>query len=889
MVSTYLDNRCNYSIPLLKNRIYVYDESVLTLIDVDNGLDSASTTSTPTLLTGFSISYSEETSLDERYKFVKQLQISMNDKIDIDSVFDGKYYVVVEDYDGNLYLTNPDYQYKYTYTYNLSYGINQTDITLQTSSNFPLLKIDLTPPIYTQCKSYRFTDIKSLELIEKAYASFSTDDSILYTTDNLKKVDFLKNSLSFQEQYDGTKVTSTLKFKMPLKSALVSWDYDLLEFKDNIYTAVITTNDDYKILTGIYTGLQPSYTIAASMSDTNTYEITMVESSNNGSVAVELTNDELLGLSWEYIRILGENNAYYCNMSHGCGIAEIIVMAEVDAFGNQTGRYKVEEDIYNGLYNQTDPDIDYSWYDDNFGWLRQYNVIGSFEDDYPNGWFPTNECACFRPHPSVGCELTTDMPFDIEFEGSGSTSYTFQADCNWSISEVPSGITISPTSGVADSAYTISIANSSTDLRQVQFKLTCCTAIYRYSINVVEAAPCIEETSKQITCEGQTVQFKIKDGCEFVITSLPTGLLANVSNNILYVNVPANGGQSSKTYYINGTCCGNAVTLQISQNPPFTVWLADGYVCSAGTKYVKETLWTGTTAYDIVKTAEYRLGEEIEENSPDCRSIETYSGIGYTCIDGDKYELLRRYLSWDDGETWVEQDEVKLGEFIEADSSFCEQETQYKWVLTDEWACDEYEPPSSRLPSGYTEVEYVENQSQAYVNTGFKPNQDTRILCSMKCVTSTGGGIHVGAGGWDKADGMCFDYENGITGTLHISWGTKTTWSVYSSVRGDYNIHTYDWNKNEFYRDETLVGSVTYTNFQCADNLGIFYSIQNGSPWGQFYGRLYMMQIYDNGTLVRDYVPCKRDSDSKAGLYDLVNNTFTSSANAYNLVAGSEV
>lgn len=688
MVSNYIDNRCTYSIPLLKNRIYVYDESVLTFIDVDNGLDSASTTSTPTMITGFSISYSEETSLDERYKFVKQLQISMNDKIDIDSVFDGKYYVVVEDYDGNLYLTNPDFQYKYTYTYNLSNGTNQTDITFQTSSNFPLLKIDVTPPVYNQCKTYRFTQIKALEMIERPYASYSTNDTILYTTEPLKQVDFLKNTLSFQEQYDGNKVTSTLKFQMPLKSALVSWDYDLLEFKDNLYTAVITTNDDYKILTGIYTGLQPSYTIAASMSDTNTYEITMVESSNNGSVAVELTNDELLGLTWEYIRKLGDNNAYYCNMSHGCGMAEIIVMAEVDAFGNQTGRYKVEESIYEGLYDQTDPDIDYSWYDDNFGWLRQYNVIGSFEDDYPNGWFPTVECICYNPHPSVGCELTTDMPFDIEFEGSGSTSYTFQADCNWSISEIPSGITISPTSGESDVEYTISISNSSSALRQVQFKLTCCTAIYRYSINVVEAAPCIDETYKYIDCNGQTVQFKIKDGCELSVDYIPTGLLYNISNGILAINVPSNSSQASKTYYITTTCCNSTVNLTISQTPPVTAWLEDGYVCSGGTKYVKEALWTGATYGTMVKTAEYRYGQEIEQDSPDCRSIEKFDFIGYTCQNGDKYELLQRFISYDDGETWLPQSELKLGDLVEADSSFCEQEISYKWELNeDEWTC----------------------------------------------------------------------------------------------------------------------------------------------------------------------------------------------------------
>lgn len=201
-------------------------------------------------------------------------------------------------------------------------------------------------------------------------------------------------------------------------------------------------------------------------------------------------------------------------------------------------------------------------------------------------------------------------------------------------------------------------------------------------------------------------------------------------------------------------------------------------------------------------------------------------------------------------------------------------------------------PPSSGLPSGYTEVEYVENTGTSYINTNFVPNQDTRILCTMQCVTSTNSTLHLGAGGWDKTTGMWLTYERGITGTLHISWGNSTTWAIYNNVHGDYDVHTYDWNKNQFYRDETLIGSVTYTQFTCSDNLGIFATIQNGaSPTDViFKGKLYSFKIYDNDTLVRDFIPCTRDSDSTAGVYDIVNDAFYSSARSgVELVAGPTI
>lgn len=198
----------------------------------------------------------------------------------------------------------------------------------------------------------------------------------------------------------------------------------------------------------------------------------------------------------------------------------------------------------------------------------------------------------------------------------------------------------------------------------------------------------------------------------------------------------------------------------------------------------------------------------------------------------------------------------------------------------------------SRLPDGYTEVEYIENASSAYIDTGFKPNQDTRINCEMQCVTSTNSVLHFGTGGWNKVDGMWLTYETGANGTLHIAWLGKKVWSTYSSVQGDYNRHTYDWNKNNIYKDGVLVASNTYANYNCSDNLAIFTTILNGTSYEaslKMLGRVYWFKIYDNGTLVRDLVPCKNPNDV-VGLYDIVNDVFYGSANnRYSFIAGNPV
>jgi hypothetical protein len=52
--------------------------------------------------------------------------------------------------------------------------------------------------------------------------------------------------------------------------------------------------------------------------------------------------------------------------------------------------------------------------------------------------------------------------------------------------------------------------------------------------------------------------------------------------------------------------------------------------------------------------------------------------------------------------------------------------------------------------------------------------------------------------------------------------------------------------------------------------------------------RLYSCKIYDNETLIRDYVPARSNSDNVLGLYDLVNDVFYTNAGTGTFIAGGE-
>ena len=48
----------------------------------------------------------------------------------------------------------------------------------------------------------------------------------------------------------------------------------------------------------------------------------------------------------------------------------------------------------------------------------------------------------------------------------------------------------------------------------------------------------------------------------------------------------------------------------------------------------------------------------------------------------------------------------------------------------------------------------------------------------------------------------------------------------------------------------------------------------NGIDTRKAKGKLYRCQICNNGILIRDYIPARRKSDKKVGLYDTINNVF---------------
>ena len=180
----------------------------------------------------------------------------------------------------------------------------------------------------------------------------------------------------------------------------------------------------------------------------------------------------------------------------------------------------------------------------------------------------------------------------------------------------------------------------------------------------------------------------------------------------------------------------------------------------------------------------------------------------------------------------------------------------------------------SLLPDGYTELEYITFNGTQELDTGFTPNQDTRIESKIYGATN--------ANMWIYGTGVS---NPRITAYLASSgnqrFGNKTvdstgiTGETLITIVQDKNV--FNWNGNTKTYD-------SQSNFTALTSLAIGNSNgSTGTPY--FSGNFYYMKIYDNEILVRDYVPAQ-DSNNNVGLFDRVNNVFLT---AEGLVAGAIV
>ena len=176
------------------------------------------------------------------------------------------------------------------------------------------------------------------------------------------------------------------------------------------------------------------------------------------------------------------------------------------------------------------------------------------------------------------------------------------------------------------------------------------------------------------------------------------------------------------------------------------------------------------------------------------------------------------------------------------------------------------------LPEGYTRLEYLQSTGVQYIDTGvlangefdakykiFLPNGYTTNCIIAGARSST---QHINFGQFETNDRFTLAY----LGNYWIG-STSITSNQYYDIEVSYKSGSQTCKINE-----TSVTGASYTGTEEL-NLNIYLFKRNfytsGDPTALFIGKLYYFQLWQNGTLVRDFIPAL-DPSNKPCMYDLV-------------------
>ena len=183
------------------------------------------------------------------------------------------------------------------------------------------------------------------------------------------------------------------------------------------------------------------------------------------------------------------------------------------------------------------------------------------------------------------------------------------------------------------------------------------------------------------------------------------------------------------------------------------------------------------------------------------------------------------------------------------------------------------------LPSGYKRLEYIQSTGTQYINTGFAPNQSTRVVCDTVFAAVSVGAWLFGARheNTDRTFGF-LTYQN----NYRSDFDTSSDGTITETQSGRFTV---DKDGNITKINGSTVKTATAGTFQCSHSLFLFANNNNGTVGGYGKATVYSCQIYDNGTLVRDFIPC-RTPDGTVGLWDNVNSVFYTNAGTGAFIGG---
>lgn len=183
-------------------------------------------------------------------------------------------------------------------------------------------------------------------------------------------------------------------------------------------------------------------------------------------------------------------------------------------------------------------------------------------------------------------------------------------------------------------------------------------------------------------------------------------------------------------------------------------------------------------------------------------------------------------------------------------------------------------------PVRYKLLEYLESDGNQYTDTGYKPNDNSKVVLDFQFVeqppnwTPSAGCQQSSAGSNANTFLLAQTDSGGHIRTINEGRVNGTYTGYQASINFDTNRHTTILDASlRFASIDSTTNSSTNTSiiYSLLPNLHLFES--NGANFGPKV-KIYSSQIYENGTIVRDFVPVERTTDNALGMLDRINGVF---------------
>jgi len=184
---------------------------------------------------------------------------------------------------------------------------------------------------------------------------------------------------------------------------------------------------------------------------------------------------------------------------------------------------------------------------------------------------------------------------------------------------------------------------------------------------------------------------------------------------------------------------------------------------------------------------------------------------------------------------------------------------------------------ANAVPQGYTPVGYITCNGAQWFDAGFKgsPTLDFDVTAVSKVADLSNVAVF---GGRTSSTSARYDFSIGyqsaynvVNGSVFAGLGSGARYFPTSYPRGKVR-GVKMWGKTTCYNDGELsaVADDSGRTFTGAYNVFVGCVNNKGSRTLYFVGDLYRMRFGS----VADFIPVTRDSDGKAGMYDIIRNTF---------------